>query len=302
VDRCGNAELCRQNAGVYAQIAETRAFVALVLALLARGHTVNQQTISQRVQELGPWFHNIDLHGVQTAPDHFLGDYPRLHWQTFQNALPWDLRGRSVLDIGCNAGFFSIEMKRRGAERVVGIDSDPRYLAQARLAAEVTEIDIDFRQMTVYEVAALRERFDLVLFMGVLYHLRHPLLALDLLHEHVVGDLLLFQSMLRGSPDAGRVEKDYPFSEWSVFDRLDFPKMHFIEHKYSGDPTNWWIPNRACAQGMLRSAGFEIVVHPAPEVFLCRTIPLASAEDDPALHVELTPVRGSDRDSLRRPL
>ncbi len=261
---------------------------------------MNHETISQRVQALAPWFHNIDLQGVQTAPEHFLGDYPRVHWRTFENALPWDLRGRTVLDIGCNAGFFSIEMKRRGAARVVGIDSDERYLAQARLAAEVSEAEIEFRQMTIYEVAALRERFDLVLFMGVLYHLRHPLLALDLLHEHVVGDLLLFQSMLRGSPETTILQEDYPFQERAVFDRPEFPKMHFVEHKYSGDQTNWWIPNRACAEAMLRSAGFDIRSHPAPEVFLCRTVPLASEKEDPALHVELSPVRAIDSERLGR--
>ena len=247
--------------------------------------------IERRVEELGPWFHNIDLCGVQTAPAHFLGDYPTLHWRTFENALPWDLRGRTVLDIGCNAGFFSIKMKQRGAERVVGIDSDPRYLAQARFAAEVTGVDVDFRQLTVYEVPALRERFDLVLFMGVLYHLRHPLLALDLLHEHVVGDLLLFQSMQRGSADVSPVAPDYPFSETTVFERRDFPKLYFVEKKYAGDPTNWWVPNRACAEAMLRSSGFEIVAHPAPEVFLCHTVPLASPHEDPALHIELGPAR-----------
>jgi tRNA (mo5U34)-methyltransferase len=252
---------------------------------------VDQQTISQRVQALGPWFHNIDLHGVQTAPEHFLGDYPRLHWQTFENALPRDLSGRSVLDIGCNAGFFSIQMKQRGAARVVGIDSDERYLNQARLAADVTGVEIEFLEMTVYDVATLGERFDVVLFMGVLYHLRHPLLALDLIHEHVARDLLVFQSMLRGSGQAGPVDADYPFSEQSVFDRPDFPRLHFVEHKYSGDPTNWWIPNRACAEAMLRSAGFAIASHPAPEVFVCRTVPLASRSDDPALYVELTPAR-----------
>jgi tRNA (mo5U34)-methyltransferase len=267
--------------------------------LLRRRITVNQHTIADRIQELGPWFHNIDLAGVQTAPDHFLGDYPRVHWRTFENALPWDLRGRTVLDIGCNAGFFAIEMKRRGAERVVGIDSDARYLAQARLAAEVTGADIEFRQMTVYEVAALRERFDLVLFMGVLYHLRHPLLALDLLHEHVVGDLLLFQSMLRGSAELPALETDYPFAERAVFDEPAFPKLHFVEHRYAGDQTNWWIPNRACVEAMLRSSGFLITEHPAPEVFLCRTAPLASKEDDPALHVELSPSRGFESDPLR---
>jgi len=261
---------------------------------------VNRNAIEQQVHALAPWFHNIDLRGIHTAPDHFLGDYPRVHWETFHDALPWDLRGRTVLDIGCNAGFFSIEMKRRGAARVVGIDSDERYLAQARLAAEVTEVDIELHKMNVYEVAALHERFDLVLFMGVLYHLRHPLLALDILHEHAVGDLLLFQTMIRGSDKAGAIAGDYPFSERAVFDRPDFPRLHFVEGKYSGDPTNWWIPNRACAEAMLRSAGFAVIAHPAPEVFLCRTVPLASVEDDPALHVELTPARSHGFDVVRR--
>src|SRR4051812_16130501 len=88
-----------------------------------------------KVDALGPWFHNIDLgDGFVTAPDHFLGDYPRFKFDRFADALPTDLTGKSVLDIGCNAGFYSVEMKRRGAERVLGIDSDDRYLAQAKLA------------------------------------------------------------------------------------------------------------------------------------------------------------------------
>jgi tRNA (mo5U34)-methyltransferase len=252
---------------------------------------VTQGEIRERVRDLGPWFHNIDLQGVQTAPDHFLGDYPAAHWRTFENAIPWDLRGRTVLDIGCNAGFFSLQMKARGAERVVGIDSDERYLAQARFAADVEGVDIEFRRMTVYEIEQLAERFDLVLFMGVLYHLRHPLLALDLLHEHVVREMLVFQTMLRGAQEVEPVEADYPFSERNVFDRPGFPKVHFVEKKYAGDPTNWWIPNRAGAEAMLRSAGFTIESHPSPEVFVCRRVDLASQEDDPALHVELSPVR-----------
>src|SRR5690606_2642944 len=127
-------------------------------------------------------------------PGHFLGDYPAAHWRTFEHVLPSDLRGRSVLDIGCNAGFFAIQMARRSAARVVGIDTDPRYLAQARFAADVSGAAIELRRMSVYDVAQLGERFDLVLFMGVLYHLRYPLLALDLIREHVAGDLLLFQT------------------------------------------------------------------------------------------------------------
>ncbi len=193
-----------------------------------------------------------------------------MKWNSFAAALPADLGGKSVLDIGCNAGFYSLEMKRRGAARVVGIDSDPRYLAQARLAAEVTGAAIDFRELSVYDVGALGERFDVVLFLGVLYHLRHPLLALDLIREHVAGDMLVYQSMQRGSAAVGEVASDYAFAETAPFDRPDFPRMHFIEGSYAGDWTNWWVPNRACSAAMLRSAGFRIEANPEAEVFICR--------------------------------
>src|SRR5262249_17477967 len=192
-----------------------------------------------------------------------------------------DLSGRTVLDIGCNAGFYAIEMKRRGADRVVGIDSDEGYLAQARFAAEVSGVDIELRQMSVYEVGRMNEDFDLVLFMGVLYHLRHPLLAVDLIHEHVARDLLVFQSMLRGADTVEPVAEDYPFAEHEVFEVPGYPKMHFVEQQFAGDPTNWWIPNRACAEAMLRSAGFNIVAHPEAEVFVCRRVPLAEQVDSP---------------------
>ncbi|HTV02297.1 MAG TPA: TIGR04290 family methyltransferase [Luteitalea sp.] len=225
--------------------------------------------LERRIRSLGPWFHNIVLGGVRTAPEHFLGDYPAVKWHAFAHAVPADLRGWTVLDIGCNAGFYSIEMKQRGADRVVGVDSDARYLAQARLAAEVCDADVEFVQASVYDLAAWRERFDLVLFMGVLYHLRHPLLALDILHDRLVEKLLVFQSMLRGARDTVTMADDYPFSETGPFDDARAPRLHFMEHRYAGDATNWWIPNRACAEAMLRSAGFEIVAHPETEVFVC---------------------------------
>ncbi len=232
--------------------------------------SLTQEQIRRRVEELGCWFQNLDLRGVHTAPHHFLGDYPGIKWARLRSAIPADLHGASVLDIGCNAGFFSIEMKRRGAGRVVGIDSDPEYLAQARFAAEVCGVNIELRCISVYDVAELGEKFDWVLFMGVFYHLRHPLLALDLLHQHVVKDRLVFQTMLRGAENAAPLLQDYPFSETAIFDRPDFPKMHFIEHSYSDDPTNWWVPNRACAEAMLRSAGFEIAGRPESEIYICR--------------------------------
>jgi tRNA (mo5U34)-methyltransferase len=223
-----------------------------------------------QIDALGPWFHNLTLGGIQTAPTHFLGDYPAVKWRRFQDALPADLGGCRVLDVGCNAGFHAIEMARRGASRVLGIDSDPRYLAQARFAASYLGVDIELRQLSVYDVGRLGERFDVVLFMGVLYHLRHPLLALDLIREHVAADLLVVQSMLRGSAGVTQVEPDYPFAEEQLFEDPGFPRLHFVEQRFAGDPTNWWIPNRACLEAMLRSARFRIVDHPEAEVFLCR--------------------------------
>lgn len=233
-------------------------------------HHLSTDEIRQRVEALGPWFHNLDLHGVKTAPGHFLGDYPTIKWRHFADAIPQDLSGRSVLDIGCNAGFYAMEMKRRGAERVVGIDSLDEFLSQARFAAEVSGLQIEFRNLSVYDVGALGERFDIVLFMGVLYHLRHPLLALDLIHEHVARDVLVFQSMQRGSRQVEPVRSDYDFRECDHFDRPGYPKLHFIEREYAHDPTNWWVPNAACAEAMLRSAGFEITDHPEEEVYICR--------------------------------
>ncbi len=233
---------------------------------------MNTSEIEQKVAELGEWFHNMDLGGVHTAPNHFLGDYPAIKWRGFENAIPKDLHGKSVLDIGCNAGFYSIEMKKRGADRVLGIDFDDTYLAQARFAAEVNGLDIEFRKLSVYDVAQLKEQFDLVLFMGVLYHLRHPLLALDLLREHVTRDLMVFQSLMRGSKQVADVKPNYPFWNHDVFEQEGYPLMYFVEHEYSNDPTNWWIPNRACAEAMLRSAGFRILSHPEEEVFVCQVV------------------------------
>jgi tRNA (mo5U34)-methyltransferase len=248
------------------------------------------EALRQRVAALAPWFQNIDLGGgVLTAPDHFLGDYPAFKFARFADVLPADLEGRAVLDIGCNAGFYSVEMKKRGAGRVLGIDSDERYLAQARLVADTLGYpDIDYRKLSVYDVAALGERFDLVIFMGVFYHLRHPLLALDLIREHVAGDLMLFQTMQQGSPDILEVPDDHPFhipgttTPPSFFDNPAYPRMHFIEKSFAHDWTNWWAPNAACSQALLRAAGFSIEAHPEPEVYLCRVTPVPYAKYGPA--------------------
>lgn len=254
--------------------------------------------IRRRAEALGEWFHNIDLDGVKTAPNHFLHDYPASKWRRFAHVVPADLRGRSVLDIGCNGGFYSIEMKRRGADRVLGIDSDDRYLAQARFAAEVLGQEIEFRNLSVYDVARLGERFDVVIFMGVLYHLRHPLLALDLIREHVAGDMMLFQTLQRGSDDVYEVPEDHPFyvpgtyDAPAYFDDPGYPKMHFIEREYAHDWTNWWAPNHAASEAMLRASGFTVEARPERDVYLCRVAPVPYAEYGPAA---VYPARGPEQ-------
>ena len=246
--------------------------------------------IQRRIDELKPWFHDLELGGIHTAPDHFLWGYPNSKFQRFQQAVPADLSGKTVLDIGCNAGFYSFEMKRRGAARVLGIDHDERYLEQARFAAGVLGFgDIEFRRGEVWDVGALGERFDLVVFMGVLYHLRHPLLALDLIHEHVAHDLLLFQSLQAGSDEVFQAEPDYEFhANLGVFNEPGWPKLHFIEQRYAGDPSNWWVPNAAASAAMLRSAGFEILDQPISDVFMCRR-----REKPSSVPAAVYPARGS---------
>jgi tRNA (mo5U34)-methyltransferase len=228
----------------------------------------SHQQLSLRVAALGDWFHNINLRGVWTAPSHFLGDFPNLKWKHIAPHIPLDLSGATVLDIGCNGGFYSIEMKRRGASRVLGIDVDDRYLNQARFAAATVGLEIEFEKRSVYDADAIPGQFDYVFFMGLVYHLRYPLFALDKVVKKV-GGKLVFQTMLRGSAAAREWREDYHFWDNKIFADADFPCAYFIEKKFAGDYTNWWIPNRGAAEGMLRSAGLEIIAHPESETWIC---------------------------------
>ncbi len=230
--------------------------------------TIDREHLSRQIDELGEWFHNLDLYGVATAPNHFLGDFPRIKWKHIAPAIPRDLSGASVLDIGCNAGFYSIELKRRNAARVVGVDIDDRYLSQARFAAETLGLEIEFQKLSVYDVDSIPGQFDYVLFLGVFYHLRYPLYALDKVIKKI-GGKLVFQSMVRGSEEVCDWDRDYHFWNKQIFEHPQFPRMFFIEHSYANDPTNWWIPNRAAAEAMLRSSGLEIVAHPEAETWVC---------------------------------
>lgn len=226
--------------------------------------------LEEQVRGLGDWFHNLDLFGVATAPNHFLGDFPNVKWKHIAKAIPQDLRGARVLDVGCNGGFYSIQMMRRGAERVLGIDVDERYLNQGRFAAQTLGMDIEFENRSVYDVDSIAGQFDYVFFMGVFYHLRYPLFALDKVIKKVCnGGRLVFQTMLRGSSQVKPLEKDYQFWDTQIFSDPHYPAMYFVEDSYANDPTNWWIPNRSAAEAMLRSSGLKIVDHPEAETWIC---------------------------------
>ncbi len=223
--------------------------------------------LERRVRELGPWFHNLNLRGVQTAPDHPLGNFLEEMWWHVHRFLPEDMSGLSVLDIGCNAGFDSQRLRQRGA-KVLGVDHDERYLAQARFAAEVAGLDIDYRRMDVYELDRLQTRFDYVFFMGVFYHLRYPVYGLDKVVK-LVGKRLVFQSMIRGLDAQPTIPADAAITDHEMFEQPGFPCMYFIEKRYAGDPTNWWVPNESGMAAILRSAGLDIVAHPFGEMWIC---------------------------------
>jgi tRNA (mo5U34)-methyltransferase len=229
----------------------------------------------REIDALAPWFHNLHLpDGTQTLPNHFLGgDFPAFKWRDIESFIPERLAGWRVLDVGCNAGFYTFELAKRGAS-VVGIDVDPHYLAQARWAAKEFGLEdrVEFRQMEVYEIARLDDEFDLVWFMGVFYHLRYPLLALDLLAQRT-RRLLMFQTLTMPGDSVYQPKPDYPIAERTPLLESGWPKMAFIEHRFSDDPTNWWVPNHAGVEAMLRSSGLRVKARPGHEIYLCEPDP-----------------------------
>ncbi len=232
------------------------------------------EAVRRHVAQLGFWYHNIDLgDGIWTNPEHPHGDHPGERWRFLEPYMPAEFRGASVLDIGCNAGWFSLQFKRLGASYVLGVDEVPRHIEQARFAAaELGYADIDYRCMSVYDIAKMVDipgQFDVVVFLGVFYHLRHPLLVLDMV-SRMRPKLMLFQTMLRGASGEIEIAGDYPIVEQRIFDNARYPAMYFVEERFAGDATNWWMANENAVKAMLRSFGFTRFTQTSnPEVFVC---------------------------------
>ena len=164
---------------------------------------------------------------------------------------------------------------------MLGIDHDPHFLTQARWAAAQLGVSdqVELRQMDVYDLARLREEFDVVLFLGVLYHLRYPLLGLDLVAEKVRGTLVL-QTLTAPVTATREVPDDLPFEQREQLADPAWPSMSFIEHRLADDPTNWWAPSPAAVEGMVRSTGLRVVDRPGYEIWVCeRDAPSAHSSE-----------------------
>ena len=185
------------------------------------------------------WYHTIDLGGGVVTRG--IDDTPQ---RLARLQLPASLQGLTVLDIGAWDGFFSFECERRGAARVVAADHYSWHgggwgtkagfdLAREALGSRVEDVDIDVMDLSPERVGV----FDVVLFLGVLYHLRHPFLALERIAPIAQRQLI--------------VE--------TVVDMVGMsrPAMAFYpERELNNDPTNWWAPNVPAMRGMLASVGF----------------------------------------------
>ena len=195
---------------------------------------LRQQTSADRAAlESGAWWHTIDLGGGRvTAGIHSAEQLSRLYAGL---DLPDDLSGKRLLDVGCWDGFYSFEAERHGAH-VTAVDCfRPENFFTAH---EALHSLVDFREMSVYELRRdTIGSFDVVLFLGVIYHLRHPLLGLERICD-VTTDVALIESHVIG----GCSRK---------------PAMRFYEvDELAGQYDNWWGPDVDCLVRMARAAGF----------------------------------------------
>lgn len=200
--------------------------------------------LRSEVAEIPFWYHCLDLGDGVVTP----GCAATKWGETGDSiGMPPSLEGKAVLDIGAWDGFYSFEAERRGASRVLATDSYAwkSYqangkagfeLARRELRSGVEEMEVDVLDLSPEVVGG----FDLVLFLGVLYHMRHPLLALERVAAVCEGQLIV---------------------ETHV-DMLDVrrPAMAFYPGtELNNDPTNWCGPNPAMVHALLRTAGFRRV-------------------------------------------
>lgn len=221
---------------------------------------ITPDQIRAGVAALEPWFHQIDLgHGIKTKSRPAGSepvDHPWGTWEIIRGYLPDDLTGKTVLDVGCNAGYYAIQAKRRNAARVLGIDSQRLHIRQALFVKRVLGLDLEYRRMSVYDLSlATMGKFDVTLALGLIYHCKHPLLALEKLFQ-VTRDLLILESAVL--PPGHLFES--AVEELGGLQRR-FHALAYVEN----DPAckeavyNWFVPSVGCLRAMLKDVGFADV-------------------------------------------
>ncbi|HEY0173531.1 MAG TPA: DUF1698 domain-containing protein [Pyrinomonadaceae bacterium] len=238
--------------------------------------TMTREEIEARVERLGPWFHCVELgEGLRTKTRSAVGEpveHPRPTWEKVRAALPEDFSGLSVLDVGCNAGFYAVELKRRGASRVLGLDSQRNLVRQAVFVRDVLGLDIEYRRMSVYDLDP-RElgQFDVTLALGLVYHCKHLVLALERLFAVTRGLLVLETAIYPPERSPGSFTYEVGGLQ---------PLLHplaYVENPGEAKEAiyNWFLPGVEALVALLRNVGFdEVEVFPATQddraIFACR--------------------------------
>ncbi|HVF56288.1 MAG TPA: DUF1698 domain-containing protein [Pyrinomonadaceae bacterium] len=221
---------------------------------------MTREEILSELERLQPWFHRIELgEGIYTKTESVMGepvDHPSGPWQTIGRCIPEDLRGKSVLDVGCNAGFYAVEAKRRGAARVVGVDGQRQHIRQAVFVRKALGLDIEYRRMNVYELTRSRVgEFDITLALGLIYHLKHLVLALENLFE-VTKELLVIETAIM-PPERTPESFTHPLGEMEM--RLH--PIAYVENPSEAKEQvfNWFLPGTEALKALLRNTGFDEV-------------------------------------------
>jgi tRNA (mo5U34)-methyltransferase len=221
---------------------------------------MTREEIVAELKRLEPWFHCIDLgDGLVTKSRSAIGEpveHPRPTWEKVKPCLPEDLSGQSVLDVGCNAGFYAIEMKRRGAARVLGIDSQRNLIRQARFVKKVLGVDVDYQRMSVYDLDPSElGQFDVTLALGLIYHCKHLVLALEKLFL-VTRKLLVLETAIY-PPQNTPPSFVYPVGGSE-------PTLHPLA--YIGNSPDakeaiyhWFLPSTNALCALLKNIGFDDV-------------------------------------------
>jgi len=207
------------------------------------------------------WYHRMYLgNGQYTMPHPVHADAV---WASVRNLLPEDLGGASVLDLGCNAGFFSLRAKLRNAGRVLGVEAWDLAVAQAEVIKRVWDLDIEYRQLDAHELASIDEAFDLVIFCGLLYHLENPLQVIRQIGR-LSRDAVIVETEVIPDDPANRLTVRQGGLGKLRLTPTTKGFMKFIEgNELNGDGSNWWVPDLECVLGMLRTAGFRYFSTPS---------------------------------------